>query len=40
MSGCPACGSDDYEVLELNPAGGTPDYDGPKRCEECGEEWQ
>ncbi len=34
---CPACGSDDYTVMEQKD--GEPDYDGPKRCEECGEEW-
>jgi hypothetical protein len=35
---CPACGSDDYIVMEEKP-NGDPDYDGPKHCETCGEEW-
>lgn len=38
-TGCPACGSDDYECLE-HLENGDPDYDGPKRCDECGEEWE
>jgi hypothetical protein len=37
-TGCPMCGSDDYDVLESS-ADGEPDYSGQKRCNECGEEW-
>jgi hypothetical protein len=36
-TGCPLCGSDDYEVLETGPDG--PNYNGPKRCENCQEKW-
>lgn len=36
---CPACGSDDYLVLDLN-GDGEPDYSGMKQCSECGEEWR
>lgn len=37
-TGCPACGSDDYDTEP--GADGTPDYEnGLKRCQECGEEW-
>lgn len=36
-TGCPQCGSDDYECQEWTANG--PDYDGPKVCQECGEEW-
>jgi hypothetical protein len=38
-TGCPACGSDDYTVLEYD-ADGRPDYNGPKQCESCPEVWQ
>lgn len=37
-TGCPACGSDDYDT-EAGPDS-LPDYEhGLKRCQECGEEW-
>jgi uncharacterized Zn finger protein len=36
---CPVCGTDDYTCLERDGQG-EPDYDGLKRCEECGEVWQ
>jgi hypothetical protein len=37
-SGCPLCGSDDYDT-ELD-GNGEPDYEhGLKKCQGCGEEW-
>lgn len=35
---CPLCQSDDYECLVWMDDM-TPDYNGPKVCQECGEEW-
>lgn len=35
---CPICGSDDYEC-SASLSDGTPDYDSPKTCQECGEAW-
>lgn len=37
-TGCPACGSDDYDTEPGE--NGEPDYDhGVKTCNDCGEEW-
>src|SRR5262249_46521921 len=37
-TGCPLCGSDDYDTEP--GADGQPDYEnGLKTCQECGEEW-
>ena len=38
-TGCPLCGSDDYDTEPGDD--GLPDYEhGLKKCQDCGEEWQ